>query len=44
MLIMESKTIIFWIILTKFKEYIIKLTISVKMVEMGNIGFPEEFF
>jgi hypothetical protein len=28
----------------KFKEYIIQLTISVKMGEMGNTGFPEEFF
>jgi hypothetical protein len=41
---MESKMIIFWMILMKFKGYTLQLTISVKTGEIGIKGFPEEFF
>jgi hypothetical protein len=44
MILKESKMIIFWMILMKFKGYIIQLTISVKTDEIGNKSFCEEFF
>ena len=36
--------IIYWMILMKFKEYIIQLTISVKTDEIRNKNFSKEFF
>ena len=44
MFLKESKMIIFWMILMKFKGYTIRLTISVKTDEMENKNLFKEFF
>jgi hypothetical protein len=44
MFLKESKMIIFWMILMKFKGYTLQLTISVKIDEMGNKNLSKEVF
>jgi len=44
MFLKESKMIIFWMILMKFKGYTLQLTISVKTDEMGNKNLSKGFF
>jgi hypothetical protein len=44
MYIKKCKTIIFWMILPKFKEYTIQLTISVNTDEMGKKNLSKGLF